>query len=450
MDRSFFCQQCFKKLEIHPSFAKVDDHDIEKIFGRVVSQTQSSSAHVSPQTLSPTSPSPLSSTFVEYSKTLSTSKVQTSVTSPKSLSSSHVMVDGFVLVGVTAEKLSKSGRGIKRVVVTPNKKSPPTNTQNNRLQEQQQLVNNDSNSSELPLSVYDTVGKLFDLTTSELELDMPLCAECAHTILGELNKSLEESQKDMECYQKFLRQLEAEEFKRNDETLFENEIEIAKKEEKELKKELDKVLRERERLHKIMNRLKDEEEKKLKFEQKYWREYGILRLEQENFLEERRSVRQKLKYSLRRLESIRQQHVLNECFHIWYEGPFGTINGLRLGRLPSVPVEWTEINAAWGFTVHLTYELSRRLQWECPKYKLIPMGSQSRLEATNNDTDYELFGDHDASFFRVFAYRRLDNGMAAFLEYLHSLAEHISLSHDNTFRLPHKYIHSLLRCSVGF
>jgi beclin 1 len=28
--------------------------------------------------------------------------------------------------------------------------------------------------------------------------------------------------------------------------------------------------------------------------------------------------------------------------------------------------------------------------------------------------------------------------MAAFLEYLHSLAEHISLSHDNTFRLPHK------------
>jgi beclin 1 len=28
---------------------------------------------------------------------------------------------------------------------------------------------------------------------------------------------------------------------------------------------------------------------------------------------------------------------LTDAYHIWYEGHFGTINGLRMGRLPSLP-----------------------------------------------------------------------------------------------------------------
>lgn len=35
-------------------------------------------------------------------------------------------------------------------------------------------------------------------------------------------------------------------------------------------------------------------------------------------------------------------------FRIWFDGPFGTISGLRLGRTSSIHVEWDEINAAWG------------------------------------------------------------------------------------------------------
>jgi beclin 1 len=36
------------------------------------------------------------------------------------------------------------------------------------------------------------------------------------------------------------------------------------------------------------------------------------------------------------------------AFFIWKDGEYGTINGLRLGRLPNENVEWTEINAAFG------------------------------------------------------------------------------------------------------
>ncbi len=45
---------------------------------------------------------------------------------------------------------------------------------------------------------------------------------------------------------------------------------------------------------------------------------------------------------------LQSTNALNDCFHIWFEGHFGTINGLRMGRLSSVPVDWNEINAAWG------------------------------------------------------------------------------------------------------
>ena len=38
-------------------------------------------------------------------------------------------------------------------------------------------------------------------------------------------------------------------------------------------------------------------------------------------------------------------NVLNDSFYIWHDGEFGTINGLRMGRLVSNPVPWEEVNA---------------------------------------------------------------------------------------------------------
>ena len=46
--------------------------------------------------------------------------------------------------------------------------------------------------------------------------------------------------------------------------------------------------------------------------------------------------------------SAQRINVYNDVFAIGADGSFGTINGLRLGRMPGVTVEWTEINAALG------------------------------------------------------------------------------------------------------
>jgi hypothetical protein len=48
------------------------------------------------------------------------------------------------------------------------------------------------------------------------------------------------------------------------------------------------------------------------------------------------------------------------CFPLSrHDGPFGTISGFRLGRTNEMPVEWDEINAAWGQAVLLLYTMSQ-------------------------------------------------------------------------------------------
>ena len=54
-------------------------------------------------------------------------------------------------------------------------------------------------------------------------------------------------------------------------------------------------------------------------------------------------------------------------FLLRYDGHFGTINGFRLGRLPAVPVEWNEINAAWGHTLLLLHVMAVRLRFQFSK-----------------------------------------------------------------------------------
>jgi len=75
------------------------------------------------------------------------------------------------------------------------------------------------------------------------------------------------------------------------------------------------------------------------------------------------SVRGKYRQVSSQLEGLKKTNVFNDAFHIWHDGHFGTINGFRLGRLPSVPVDWNEINAAWGQTLLLLHTMATRLNF---------------------------------------------------------------------------------------
>lgn len=85
-------------------------------------------------------------------------------------------------------------------------------------------------------------------------------------------------------------------------------------------------------------------------------------------------------YTQTQLDKLKKTNVFNATFHIWHAGHFGTINSFRLGRLPSAPVDWSEINAAWGQTTLLLSALARRVNLKFDKYKLIPFGNHSYIE----------------------------------------------------------------------
>ena len=66
-----------------------------------------------------------------------------------------------------------------------------------------------------------------------------------------------------------------------------------------------------------------------------------------------------IEWSEAQLQRLQATNVYNDVFRIWHIGPFGTISGFRLGRTSKEPVEWTEINAAWGQAVLLLHTMAQ-------------------------------------------------------------------------------------------
>lgn len=71
-------------------------------------------------------------------------------------------------------------------------------------------------------------------------------------------------------------------------------------------------------------------------------------------------------------------------------------------------------------------------------YRLIPMGSFSRIEKTTGDkASYELYGSGDLHLGRLLHNRRFDIAMVAFLDCLKHLMDHIK-AQDTAVDFPHQ------------
>ena len=92
------------------------------------------------------------------------------------------------------------------------------------------------------------------------------------------------------------------------------------------------------------------------------------------------------------LDLLRRTHVFNDAFHIWHDGAFGTISGFRLGRTASVPVDWPEINAAFGQACLLLHTLAHVARFTFSGFTLLPLGSTSRVRDNMRGGTYDLFG----------------------------------------------------------
>ena len=135
-----------------------------------------------------------------------------------------------------------------------------------------------------------------------------------------------------------------------------------------------------------------------------------------------------------KLQKLSQYDSVNDTFHIWYSGPFATINNLRLGTLPSCVIEWSEINAALGQAVLAIAVTAEKAKIEFKTYGLMPMGSFPKIyKLDDRRTIYSLFTDGS---FSLFPRKKFNLALVGFLHCVAELGEHVSIQ-DPTLSLPY-------------
>jgi len=283
---------------------------------------------------------------------------------------------------------------------------------------------------------------LFELCTSEGEVGHPLCADCSQLVYDELQKTLQAEMKERDALRSYLEKLNENQKTANDKTSKELDKELKKFEDEaeELNKKLTAIEQERANLQNEKKNLQIESERLEQIEERYWEDYNEFQMQLQCYIEDRDAVRQRTQKVTTLLEKLKKTNVYNDTFHILWDASsnsLGTINGLRFGRLSTETVEWSEINAAWGHAVLLLNTIARQLKFEFSEYRLIPMGSFSKIERKSDKAVLELYGSSDISLGKFLWHRRLDAAMVAYLQCLKEVGEYFELK-DKTLKLPYK------------
>ena len=239
------------------------------------------------------------------------------------------------------------------------------------------------------------MAKMFDMASDESKIDLPMCLECAASLREELELRIKETQAECETYARCLETLGDAEGgaeggadantavrQRGAFTPREKEEAETRKVEAELRAELTKAADLRLELDDLRGErlgLEAESNDLDARESAYWDDFNDFKLALERHVDERDSLVVSVEQTGRQLERLRRTNVFNDAFHVWFDGPFGTVNGFRLGRLPNVAVEWDEINAAWGMTCLLLSTMANAVKLEFTQYTLQPMGSFSKV-----------------------------------------------------------------------
>lgn len=289
------------------------------------------------------------------------------------------------------------------------------------------------------------ISNVFTRASDITDMDHPLCSECVEIAIERLVSEFQKAEEENEAYERFIEQWKAEEEEEDTVEDINAEIEKLKEEEKALLKELEEAeSMERDLEGQLAETQRDEEELRM-MEAAYWDKLNDHEQEVFTFHEDEDAIGRKTEHTRDMLEKLKKTNVYNDAFHIWHDGHFGTINGFRLGRLPSQQVGWDEINAAWGQATLLLYTMARNVNFRFKLYRLLPMGSNSKVEKVDDGSKYELYSSNDSLIgIKYLWFRRYDMAMAGFLVCLNELGNYAE-SQDSHFRLPHR----ILRDKVG-
>lgn len=291
------------------------------------------------------------------------------------------------------------------------------------------------------------VANALDRVFTNTGIDMPLCTDCSDLVRQKLKSMYDDACAERDAYISFLNKIKDEPPPDSKEVQeLQAQIRQLEKESAAAIKELKAAEAEKAKAEKELEQaIKESDEQKEDNRQVY-----VERNEFERSFFELETEKHRLTaisdYQAMQLYRLQHTNVYHDVFCVSHDGNFGTINGLRLGRLREKRVEWSEINAAWGQTLLLLATVIHKLDISIPGYRLKPLGSMSRIEKieinpeTNEPTgevqSLELFSSGDYSFERLLNHKRLDTAMVAFLDILRQVGAFVE-ARDPNLKLPY-------------
>ncbi|TKA23046.1 hypothetical protein B0A50_07362 [Salinomyces thailandicus] len=281
-----------------------------------------------------------------------------------------------------------------------------------------------------------TTVKLFEILSARSDIDHPVCAECTELLLDGLQKRQHAVLRERDAYVDFLKRAQQDVPTDEEKAKTKRDLEDARGRETKALEELEALEAEKSRMEEEIAELDAEAEALDEEEDRFWQDRNAFVSELTAFQEERESLQNQLAHDSKILESLQRTNVYNDTFCIGHDGVFGTINGLRLGRLAEHPVEWAEINAALGQAVLLLAVVSEKLRCRIKGYRLVPMGSTSKIvlekpevvatgQGKTKGTVHELYSSGHLPFGLGAFYGGFDAAMVALLECLRQVGEHV-------------------------
>ncbi|KAJ7901786.1 autophagy protein Apg6-domain-containing protein [Mycena olivaceomarginata] len=418
------CQQCKEPLELDSSLADLAPSAYDMIVGSLP-----------PTPVRPESDNLSQFKATEASRTAWQKSKNSSTRAPRKQAGplpneSFVLLQDSIVRSIPSPPISKKGSTSRttstKVAQPPPKQDEPTHP----------------NPSPLSHHLRSTV-RLFNLLSARTDIDHPLCAECTQILLASLQRQLDETKRERDGYIAFEKEVRKER-ERDSQGMSKEEaekkIEKLKLDERLAIEQLKVAEQERVQLDEELRALEEEEKALEQEEARFWHAHNDQLLSSEQLGSQLATIRSAYAADSATLEKLERTNVYNDAFCIGHDGVFGTINGLRLGRVPGVPVEWAEINAAWGQSLLLLYTIARKLDCTFENYRLVPMGSFSRIEKTTGDkANYELYSSGNLNIVQLLHNRRFDLAMVAFLECLKQVMDYIK-SQDPTVEFPHQIV----------
>ncbi|PHH72924.1 hypothetical protein CDD80_4170 [Ophiocordyceps camponoti-rufipedis] len=305
----------------------------------------------------------------------------------------------------------------------------------------------------------DRMNRLFEILSARSDIDHPICVDCTEMLVDGLQTKLDMASKERDAYVRHLRQARAEQPTQEDIKAQQEALNKAEKDRRAAMDELVKLERDKSALDEQILALEEESKQLDREEESFWRERNEFAAKMAEFQAERDSVNAKYSNDSQLLDKLQRSNVYNDTFCISHDGSFATINGLRLGRLSSKPVDWPEINAAWGHALLLLVTVAEKLSYRFQGYDPQPMGSTSKIvrhEASSPASSrvgsrvtqpppkrhvLELYSSGDMPLGLTFMHRKFDNAMVAFLELVRQLGVHVQEQTEptgNMLSLPYR------------